>query len=208
MRLPNHALLLTVTILALGGLAACASEDSPGGVAEKAAPVPVKVARAETAAPTAAAEAAKTPAKKPFVEPAGTGEPGALTVFADVDESVGDVPLAVQLDVDVIDGTGHPPFTYIWDFGDATAFSKEKAPKHTYEIPGSFRASVIVTDSKGETDQDYFDISADEAAEEGGVTAEQLMEMMPPGEVAPQLDGLGGTTKARLEAGTKDEKNK
>lgn len=110
---------------------------------------------------------------------ADSEEAGALTAFADVDESDGDVPLTVQLDVDVIPGTGTPPFTYVWDFGDATEFSTEKAPKHTYEVPGSFRASVIVTDSKGNTDQDYYDISASEPMAEGAVTAEQLLQMLP-----------------------------
>lgn len=138
-------------------------------------------------------------------EPAAKGaaaaeEPGALTAFADVDSSVGDAPHAVQLDVDVISGTGTPPFTYIWDFGDATEFSKEKSPKHTYKIPGNFRASVIVTDSKGEIDQDYFDISVNEANEPGSVTAEQLMEMMPPGELAPELKGMDDQIKDHMKA--------
>lgn len=144
--------------------------------------------------------AAQADTKKDFKEPTGNDEPGALTAFADVDESIGDVPHTVQLDVDVIDGTGNPPFTYIWDFGDATEFSKEKAPKHTYKIPGSFRASVIVTDSKGEIDQDYFDISVNEPVAEGDITAEQLMEMMPPGEVAPELKGKEEQIKAQMKA--------
>ena len=132
------------------------------------------------------AEDAK-PAEKAAGSEGEATEPGALTAFADVDESVGDVPHTVKLDVDVIDGTGTPPFTYIWDFGDATEFSKEKAPTHVYKIPGSFRASVIVTDSKGEIDQDYFDISVNEVLAPGAITAEQLMEMLPPGELNSQL---------------------
>ena len=114
-------------------------------------------------------------------------EPGALTAFADVDASSGDAPHAVKLSVEVVDGTGNPPFTFIWDFGDATEFSTDRDTTHTYKIPGNFRASVIVTDSKGETDQDYYDISVNEVLADGAITAEQLMKMLPPGEVAPVL---------------------
>jgi len=185
MKLSSHSVLaLTLSLLAVGGFGACASEDQP-----KAAPAPA----AEKQAPAAVADTAEeaTPPKT-FEEPDQTGEPGALTAFADVDESIGDVPHTVKLDVDVIDGTGNPPFTYVWDFGDATEFSTEKAPTHTYKIPGSFRASVIVTDAKGEIDQDYFDISVNESLPPGAITPEQLMEMMPPGEIAPELKGMEG----------------
>ena len=129
-------------------------------------------------------------------EGAAKAEPGALTAFADVDESSGDAPHSVKLTVDVIDGTGTPPFSYIWDFGDATEFSTDRQTAHTYKIPGFFRASVIVTDSKGETDQDYYDIVVHEALPDGAITAEQLMKMLPPGEVSPQLKALGVEPKA------------
>jgi len=129
--------------------------------------------------------------------PAPGEEPGLLTAFADADESIGDVPLTVQLNVDIIDNTGTPPFTFIWDFGDATEFSTEQAPKHVYEVPGSFRASVIVTDSKGEKDQDYVDISVNEPLPEGAITAEQLMEIIPPGTVAPELKGMEDRIRAK-----------
>ncbi len=127
---------------------------------------------------------------------AESDEPKALTAFADVDESDGDVPLSVQLDVDIIPGTGTPPFTYLWDFGDATEFSTEKAPKHTYEVPGSFRASVIVTDSKGETDQDYYDITASEPMGEGAVSAQQLLEMLPEDQQQRIREALGQSPAA------------
>lgn len=105
-------------------------------------------------------------------------EPGFLTAFADADEVVGGVPHTVKLDVDVVEGTGHPPFKFRWDFGDATEFSDEKAPTHVYKIPGSFRASVIVTDSKGGTDQDYVDVTVNEDFEYA-VTPDQLREAIP-----------------------------
>lgn len=166
MRRVNLTLLVTACSLVLAGLSPAAE------------PSQVRLAAAETA-------------PKGDEKEADEGhEPGALTAFADADESDGEAPLTVQLDVDIIDGTGYPPFKFIWDFGDATEFSREKAPKHVYKIPGSFRASVIVTDSKGEIDQDFYDITVDEPDEPGAVTAEQLMQMMPPSEVAPELADL------------------
>lgn len=197
MRRTNSILLSALTIVALGGLYACASEDQPSPQ-PAAAPAAAK-APAAAEAPAQAEEPAADPSAS-AAAPAGNAEPGVLTAFADVDESIGEVPHTVKLDVDVIDGTGHPPFTYIWDFGDATEFSTDKAPSHTYKIPGSFRASVIVTDSKGEIDQDYFDISVNEALEPGAITAEQLMEMIPPSEIAPELQGMEGAIRQQMAA--------
>ncbi len=112
---------------------------------------------------------------------------GALTAFADADEILGEAPHAVHLDVEVIPGTGHPPFTYRWDFGDATPFSSEKAPGHTYEIPGDFRASVIVTDSKGEVDQDFVDITVTQALPPGAMTVDELRKKMPPEKILEEI---------------------
>ena len=179
MRLSNSTILFATVAIAFASGAARAAPDSLQPSA------PLVVAQDDAGkAQAAAAEPAKAGE--------GAAKPGALTVFADADEAVGEAPHTVRLDVDVIPGTGHSPFTYIWDFGDATEFSTAKAPIHTYIIPGSFRASVIVTDSKGETDQDYSDISVDEGGEPPGVSAEQLMRMMPPSEIAPQIEGVAG----------------
>ncbi|MDG2307346.1 MAG: PKD domain-containing protein [Candidatus Binatia bacterium] len=179
MRLSNSTILFAATILAFAPALAQAADDSQQSAA------PLLVAQND-------AGKAQAAAAEPAQAADGAAEPGALTAFADADESSGETPHSVRLDVDVIPGTGHPPFTYIWDFGDATKFSTAKSPVHTYIIPGSFRASVIVTDSKGEIDQDFSDISVDEGEEPGGVTAEQLMRMMPPNEIAPELDGVPG----------------
>jgi hypothetical protein len=123
------------------------------------------------------------------------GEPGALTTYAEVDEIVGDLPHAVQLDVDVLPNTGVGPFTYLWDFGDATAPSTEKAPKHTYMVPGEFRASVIVRDSKGEIDQDFVDITVNDA--EHGPSPDAVREMAekyPVEKLLEQAGRAGGAT--------------
>ena len=99
---------------------------------------------------------------------------GALTVFADGDETMGAIPLGVQLDVEVLPGTGVPPYRYHWDFGDGTTFSDQQNPSHVYRVPGSFRASVIVIDGREEVDQDYVDVTVYEVVGEGDVTAREL----------------------------------
>ncbi|MEO2169646.1 MAG: PKD domain-containing protein, partial [bacterium] len=158
------------------GVWACQSEQPEKTAAEdmqEAAPV---ASEDQAGSEDAAAQA-----------PADEG-PGVLTAFADVDEIVGDVPHRVLLDVEVIGGTGEPPFQFRWDFGDATVFSDEKAPEHTYEIPGNFRASVIVRDARGELDQDYVDISVNEILEEGMPSGRELMRRMPLDELAPEIE--------------------
>jgi len=99
---------------------------------------------------------------------------GALTVFADADESIGAFPLTVRLDLEVLPGTGLPPYRYHWDFGDGTRFSDEQSPTHIYRIPGNFRASVVVIDARGELDQDYVDISVNEPRASGAISAREL----------------------------------
>ncbi len=114
-------------------------------------------------------------------------EVGILTAFVDADEIVGEVPHQVDLEVEVIPGTGHPPFTYRWDFGDATAVSTDKAPSHTYAIEGNFRASVIVSDSQGEIDQDYVDIAVSKPLPAGAMTANELRKKMPPEKIVEDI---------------------
>jgi hypothetical protein len=166
------------TLAALGTCALLLSCSSPS----EEPPAPADAPEGAPAAPAA---------------PIKLGEPtnqdaGFLTAFADADEVVGGVPHTVKLEVAVVEGTGHPPFSYKWDFGDATEFSTDQAPTHVYKIPGSFRASVIVTDSKGETDQDYVDITVNEDFEYA-VTPEQMREALP-------LDDVVEKAKKKAEA--------
>ena len=46
---------------------------------------------------------------------------------------------------------GVPPYVYDWAFGDGTPSSAEPAPTHLYERPGSFAASLVVTDAADES---------------------------------------------------------
>jgi PKD repeat protein len=173
----------TPTILAAFGICTLVSCSSGGD---------------ESTPPAAQPDAPDVPKIAPIqLEEPTSDEPGFLTAFADADEVVGGVPHTVKLDVDVVEGTGNPPFTFRWDFGDATEFSDDKAPTHVYKIPGSFRASVIVTDSKGQTDQDYVDVTVNEDFDYA-VTPEQLREAIPLEKVQKQAEA------GKAEAGKTD----
>lgn len=175
----------TIALAATLPLAACSREAPPPPPAPAAAAKPVAPPPGSAAAPPAA-PAAGVAADPRLRENPTAEEPGFLTAFADSDESVGAAPFTVKLNVEVIQNTGTAPFTYVWDFGDATEFSTEKSPTHAYKIPGSFRASVIIRDSKGEVDQDYIDVAVSDPNVPQGMTAEQLMQQVPLNEVVRQ----------------------
>lgn len=187
--------LWTLALAASLVFAACSHEEPP------APPAPAAPAKPVAPPPAAAAPAAKPAegADARLTENPTAEEPGFLTAFADSSETVGKAPLTVKLNVDVVDNTGHPPYTFTWDFGDATDFSTDKSPNHVYKIPGSFRASVIIRDSKGEIDQDYIDISVSDPNAPQGMTAEQLMQQVPLEEVLRQA--REGAAKKAAEEG-------
>jgi hypothetical protein len=174
--------LLLSSILLLGSVAGCSREEPelPGE------PIVVR----KQAAPAGGTGEPIQPLQKAAPEPEvkDTG-PGALTAFADVDESVGTVPHKVKVNVDVIEHTGEPPYTYTWDFGDATAFSNDKSPTHVYEVPGEFRASVLVRDKNGQVEQDYIDVSVLAADQPSADQVRELMERKP---IQPYLEGAQG----------------
>ena len=71
---------------------------------------------------------------------------GAIEVRAAASLSSGTGPLSTDFSADAAGGT--PPYTYAWSFGDG-AFGIGPTPQHTYLVPGSYIATVIVTDQAG-----------------------------------------------------------
>lgn len=48
---------------------------------------------------------------------------------------------------------GTPPYTYLWHFGDART-STQQSPTHRYFFPGTYHATLTITDSTGNTSTD------------------------------------------------------
>lgn len=107
-------------------------------------------------------EAAPAPATSPVTGEAAPVDVGLeagdeiLMVWAEAEPEEGPPPLTVQLKADISGGSGERKVK--WDFGDGAPGSAEVNPTHTYEKPGTFRASVEVSDGTGDSDSDYVDI--------------------------------------------------
>src|SRR5256885_5518069 len=55
----------------------------------------------------------------------------------------GPTPLTVSFAGNASGGTG--PVSFHWDFGDGTS-SSEESPSHTYRFPGTYNATLVVSD--------------------------------------------------------------
>ena len=109
--------------------------------------------------PAASASPALSPAaaaQAPTAAGADDSGDEILMVWAEAEPDEGPPPLAVQLKADISGGTGERKVK--WDFGDGSPSSTEINPAHRYEKAGTFRASVEVSDSSGDSDSDYVDI--------------------------------------------------
>ena len=83
-------------------------------------------------------------------------------------------PLRAQLNLDSTDipatyrfeangNGGTPPYTYHWDFGDGQEANVQNT-RHTYENPGTYTATLIVTDATGQTASDSTEVIVQPAA--------------------------------------------
>ncbi len=97
-------------------------------------------------------------------------EPGgaAPTVEASADRQSGPAPLTVEFSADGSDDV----VQYRWDFGDGNGTSLDQNPSHTYMTPGTYTATVTVTDEGGKTGTDTVAITVTD----------------PPGNAAPNVD--------------------
>jgi hypothetical protein len=80
--------------------------------------------------------------------------PEPLAVSITASSTQGDAPLTVDFSATVTGGT--PPYTYSWDFdgdGIVDETSDEPTAQHTYNEPGTYLASLLVTDSASGEDQ-------------------------------------------------------
>src|SRR5689334_7765248 len=139
--LSSHALLLAVAALFV---AACTKTEQPAAKA--------------TATPAAAAVAASPAAQQAAPPAQGQAHAPADELYVDLegDPDEGPPPLTLKWTSTVEDGT--PPYTYKWDFGDGSAPSTEANPSHKYDKEGEFTATLSVTDSKGVTGSEEYDI--------------------------------------------------
>ena len=148
--LASHAWLLAVAALFV---AACTKTEQP---AAKATATPA--AKAVAASP--AAQAAPAAQGQGQAQQAPADE---LYVDLEGDPDEGPPPLTVKWTSTVEDGT--PPYTYKWDFGDGSPPSSEANPTHKYEKEGEFTATLSVTDSKGVTGSEEYDILVEKEEE-------------------------------------------
>jgi PKD repeat protein len=139
-------------LMAIAALLVAACSKTPEQPAAKATATPAAAAIAPSpAAPGPAGQAqAPAPAEELYVDLEG-----------DPDE--GPPPLAVKWTSTVEDGT--PPYTYKWDFGDGSAPASDANPTHKYEKEGEFTATLTVTDSKGLTGSEEYDILVEKEEE-------------------------------------------
>ena len=105
-----------------------------------------------------------------------TTEP--LTVVANWDSTNGDTAPATYRMIAETESSGTPPYTFHWDFGDGQQETTEDSePRHTYENPGNYTATVTVTDATGQTASDTAQVTVRPPPTNdtgGGVTPEPL----------------------------------
>lgn len=153
---------------------ACREDDGarPSSVADQAVATPSTAApRARLLAeeqgeafvsPTATAGAGTQSAEELTPSISADAEPiagGGFGVETEVDPDIGLVPLTVQFRAVLDDGVP-APLSFHWDFGDGGA-GASNATSHTYLVPGTFTASITVTNGVGQTVRRNVEIQVD-----------------------------------------------
>jgi PKD repeat protein len=144
----NRSIASNGFLFLVAALLAAACTQTPEKPVAKATSTPA----AATATPMAQAPAAQAPA--PAEE---------LYVDLEGDPDEGAPPLSVKWTSTVEDGA--PPYTYKWDFGDGSPVSADANPTHVYQKEGEFTATLTVSDSKGLSGSEEYDILVEKEEE-------------------------------------------
>jgi cytochrome c len=80
------------------------------------------------------------------------------TVEASADKQSGPAPLEVKFSATGSDDGPADQLQYHWDFGDESGTSLAQNPTHRYMTPGTYTATVTVTDAGGKTGTDSVEI--------------------------------------------------
>jgi PKD repeat protein len=147
----NRTIVSQGFVLVVAALLATACTQTPEKPVAKATSTPVAAA---AAAPTPMAQASTGQAPAPAEE---------LYVDLEGDPDEGAPPLTVKWTSTVEDGT--PPYTYKWDFGDGSPVSTEANPTHVYQKDCECTATLTVSDSKGLSGSEEFDILVEKEEE-------------------------------------------
>jgi PKD repeat protein len=80
---------------------------------------------------------------------------GPLEAYIFIDQDLFETDVTIEFEGYV--SGGYPPYSYHWDFSDGST-STEKTPIHSFDSPGVYEISFVVTDSQGESYSDSYEI--------------------------------------------------
>ena len=86
-------------------------------------------------------------------------------VSIDADPDIGKPPLTVHFSAVLGDEDQPGPFSYQWDFGDG-GHDTANPTTHTYQQAGQYTATVVVTNSQGQTGHEDVEIQVDASEED------------------------------------------
>jgi PKD repeat protein len=92
-------------------------------------------------------------APPPTNDTGGVVTPEPLRAQANLDST--DIPFTHRFEANADGGT--PPYTYHWDFGDGQEANVQNT-RHTYDNPGTYTATLTVTDSAGQNASDSTEV--------------------------------------------------
>jgi PKD repeat protein len=93
------------------------------------------------------------------VVPPPTNDTEPLRAQVNLDST--DIPATYRFEADGHGGT--PPYTFHWDFGDGQEANVQNT-RHTYENPGTYTATLTVTDATGQTASDSVEVPVEPAS--------------------------------------------